>query len=53
LPFAKPWQALPLNADARYGKGRVLLFANSPVWRGVTIGNYALVLNAITRFDKP
>jgi hypothetical protein len=99
LPFAKPWQALPLNAeqernnpnvipaelrpkvivrwadadhlliaglldngkemaeraavvDARYGKGHVLLFANNPVWRGVTIGNYALVLNAIAHFDK-
>jgi len=99
LPFAKPWQALPLNAeqernnpnvipesmrpkvivrwadaehllvaglldngkemaeraavvDARYGRGHVLLFANNPVWRGVTIGNYALLLNAITHFDK-
>ena len=38
--------------DARYGKGHVLLFANNPVWRGVTIGNYALLLNAITHFDK-
>lgn len=38
--------------DARYGQGHVLLFANNPVWRGVTIGNYALLLNAITHFDK-
>jgi len=38
--------------DARYGKGHVLLFANNPVWRGVTIGNYALLLNAITHYDR-
>lgn len=99
LPSAKPWEALPLNAeqernnpyvippdmrprtivrwadadrllvaglldngsemagraavvDARYGRGHVLLFANNPVWRGVTIGNYALLLNAIANYDK-
>ncbi|MCC7254781.1 MAG: hypothetical protein IT467_02500 [Dokdonella sp.] len=98
LPFAKPWEALPLNAeqernnpnvippaqrprvivrwgdehallvaglldngkemagraavvDARYGNGHVLLFANNPVWRGITVGNYALLLNAITHWD--
>ncbi len=38
--------------EARYGEGHVLLFANNPVWRGVTIGNYALLLNAITHFDR-
>ena len=38
--------------DARYGKGHVLLFAGNPIWRGGTIGSYALVLNAITNFDK-
>jgi hypothetical protein len=94
LPEAKPWQALPLNAEqernnplvipaadrpdvivrwgdadelliagllehgeamagraavvqAHYGKGNVLLFANNPLWRGETIGSYALVLNAL------
>ena len=94
LPEAKPWQALPLNAeqernnpdvipaaerpdvivrwadakdllvagllergeamagraavvDAHYGRGNVLLFANNPVWRGETIGTYALLLNAL------
>ncbi|MGA9826840.1 MAG: M14 family zinc carboxypeptidase [Rhodanobacteraceae bacterium] len=99
LPEAKPWQALPLNAeqernnpflippdqrprvilrfaaakhllisgllkggsemaeraavvDARYGKGHVLLFAGNPIWRGETIGSYALVLNAIAHFDQ-
>jgi len=38
--------------DARYGKGHVLLFASNPIWRGGTIGSYALVLNAIVNFDK-
>lgn len=99
LPSAKPWEALPLNAeqernnplvipsplrpkvivrwadadhllvaglldngremaehaavvDARYGRGHVLLFANNPVWRGTTVGNYALLLNAIANYDK-
>ena len=100
LPSAKPWQALPLNAeqmrnnplaipvdqrpraivrfvaaddllisgllkdggalaehaalvDARYGKGHTLLFAINPIWRGETIGSYALVFNAIVNFDRP
>jgi hypothetical protein len=99
LPEAKPWQALPLNAEqernnpavipaadrpdvivrwgdandlliagllehgeamaqraavvqAHYGKGSVLLFANNPLWRGETIGSYALVLNALTAAAK-
>lgn len=99
LPFAKPWQALPLNAeqernnpnlipaelrprvivrwgdepnllraglldhgkelagraavvDARYGNGHVLLFASNPVWRGTTIGSYALLLNALAHHDR-
>ena len=38
--------------DARYGKGHVLLFASNPIWRGETIGSYALVLNAIGNFDR-
>lgn len=38
--------------DARYGRGHVLLFANNPVWRGVTIGSYALLLNAIVHYDS-
>ena len=33
--------------DARYGQGKVLLFAINPIWRGGTIGSYALVFNAI------
>ena len=38
--------------DARYGRGHVLLFANNPVWRGATIGSYALLLNAIAHHDR-
>ena len=35
---------------AHFGKGEVLLFANNPVYRGETIGSYALVFNAIINF---
>lgn len=38
--------------DARYGKGHVLLFAGNPLWRGETVGTYALVFNAIGNFDR-
>lgn len=33
-------------------KGHVLLFAGNPIWRGETVGSYALVLNAIGNFDR-
>jgi hypothetical protein len=36
---------------AHLGKGNVLLFANNPIYRGETIGSYALVFNAILNFD--
>jgi len=38
--------------DARFGKGHTLLFAINPIWRGETIGTYALVFNAILNFDR-
>ena len=38
--------------DARYGKGHVLLFASNPIWRGETVGTYALVFNAIGNFNR-
>jgi hypothetical protein len=41
----------PIVVDAHLGKGNVLLFANNPIYRGETIGSYALVLNAILNFD--
>ena len=37
--------------DAHLGKGNVLLFANNPIYRGETIGSYALVFNAIINYD--
>ncbi|MCU1500409.1 MAG: hypothetical protein JWM47_4362, partial [Acidimicrobiales bacterium] len=37
--------------DAHLGSGNVLLFATNPVYRGETIGSYALVFNAILHFD--
>ena len=37
--------------DAHLGRGHVLLFANNPIYRGETIGSYALVFNAIMNFD--
>ncbi len=38
--------------DARYGRGHTLLFAINPIWRGETIGSYALVFNAILNWDR-
>jgi hypothetical protein len=40
----------PAVVQARFGNGDVLLFANNPVYRGETIGSYALVFNAIVNF---
>ena len=37
--------------DAHLGQGNVLLFGNNPVYRGETIGTYALVFNAILNHD--
>jgi hypothetical protein len=34
------------------GSGNVLLFANNPIYRGETIGTYALVFNAILNHDR-
>jgi hypothetical protein len=38
--------------DAHYGKGNVVLFANNPMWRGETVGSYAMLLNAIVHYDR-
>jgi hypothetical protein len=38
--------------DAHLGQGNVLLFANNPVYRGETIGTYALVFNAILNYQQ-
>ena len=37
--------------NAHVGSGNVLLFANNPVYRGETVGSYALVFNAILNYD--
>jgi hypothetical protein len=37
--------------DAHLGQGNVLLFGNNPVYRGETVGNYAMVFNAILNFQ--
>ncbi len=37
--------------DAHLGAGNVLLFGNNPIYRGETIGTYALVFNAILNHD--
>jgi hypothetical protein len=38
--------------DAHLGQGNVLLFGNNPVYRGETIGTYALVFNAILNYRQ-
>jgi hypothetical protein len=42
----------PVVVDVPVERGHVVLFANNPVWRGSTIGTYALVFNTILHFDN-
>ncbi|HEX6314283.1 MAG TPA: hypothetical protein VFZ73_05465 [Gemmatimonadaceae bacterium] len=42
----------PVVIDVPVDRGHVVLFANNPVWRGSTIGTYALVFNTILHFDN-
>ena len=37
--------------NAHLGDGSVLLFGNNPIYRGETLGDYALVFNAILNHD--
>ncbi|MGD0890572.1 MAG: M14 family zinc carboxypeptidase [Terracidiphilus sp.] len=37
--------------NAHLGQGNVLLFGNNPVYRGETVGSYAMVFNAILNFQ--
>jgi hypothetical protein len=37
--------------NAHLGRGNVLLFGNNPIYRGETIGTYALVFNAILNYQ--
>jgi hypothetical protein len=40
----------PAVVLAHFGKGDVLLFGNNPLYRGETIGSYALIFNSIINF---
>lgn len=51
LDNPEPVAAHAAVVDARLGDGHVLLFANNPIYRGETIGSYALVLNAVLFHD--
>jgi hypothetical protein len=51
LEHGDPIEEKPIVVDAHYGQGNVLLFAINPIYRGETIGSYALVFNAIMNFD--
>ena len=42
----------PVVVDVPVERGHVVLFANNPIWRGETIGSYAMVWNAIMNFDN-
>ena len=42
----------PVVVDVPVGQGHVVLFANNPIYRGETIGSYALVFNAILNCDS-
>ena len=51
LDGASAIEEKPIVVDAHLGEGNVLLFANNPVYRGETLGTYALVFNAIQNYD--
>ena len=38
--------------DVPLEKGHVVLFANNPMWRGETLGSYALVFNTLLNWDS-
>jgi hypothetical protein len=42
----------PVVVDVPVERGHIVLFANNPVWRGYTMGTYALVFNTILHFDN-
>ena len=41
----------PAVIDVPHEKGHVMVFSPNPVWRGETMGSYAMVFNAILHFD--
>jgi hypothetical protein len=42
----------PVVVDTPLEKGHVVLFANNPVYRGETVGNYFLVFNTLLNWDS-
>jgi hypothetical protein len=42
----------PVVVDVPRDKGHLVLFTINPVYRGETVGSYALVLNTIMHFDN-
>jgi hypothetical protein len=42
----------PAVVDVPVQKGHVVLFANNPIYRGSTIGSYALVFNTMLHWDN-
>ena len=42
----------PVVVDVPMQKGHVVLFANNPLWRGSTVGSYALVFNTMLNWDN-
>ncbi|MFN2635751.1 MAG: M14 family zinc carboxypeptidase [Gemmatimonadaceae bacterium] len=42
----------PVVVDVPLGKGHVVLFGNNPMYRGETVGSYALVFNTLLNFDR-
>jgi len=51
LDKPEPIAERAIVVDAHLGAGNVLLFANNPIYRGETVGNYPLVFNAIMNFQ--
>jgi hypothetical protein len=42
----------PVVVDVPVGQGHVVVFAANPIYRGETIGGYAMVFNTILNFDS-
>jgi len=42
----------PVVVDSPLEKGHVVLFANNPVYRGETVGNYFMVYNTLLNWDN-
>jgi hypothetical protein len=42
----------PAVVDVPHGKGHVVLFANNPMWRDLTMGSFFLLFNAMLNYDN-